>query len=334
MNLPPLPLTDGALFVDNSGWLEGLQSCHRLIEYKALYRRIAAGEKPSLNFGSCIHLCLEHRYRKYGVGEVGPDFWNELSTIIQSFFDSHPSPVDDWRTPNWALETMKRYMAKYPIEEFNLLYGPDLKPLIELPFTLPLYTHKSSLGEIPVIYTGRIDLPSIVNKEVWIGDHKTSSMLGGSFFDRMKRSAQQKGYCWAFSELTKGTDVDIKITGYFINAIRTKEPPLYVNDPTRKQGKLNPETWWTESLQREKYYTYPGMLEEWKTNTIELLEAFFWHYSRGYMPEETTYCTLFGRCPYFDICTLAKDDRGTMLASGLYTDNTWSPLHESTEPKQ
>jgi len=328
MTLPPLPLTNGVLFVDNSGWLEGLQSCHRLVEYKSLHRRISAGEKPSLNFGSCIHLCLEHRYRKYGAACPGPSFGNEIADIITKYFDSHPVPADDWRTANWAVALFKKYMERYEVEDFSILADSNGTPLVELSFTLPLYTHSSSLGEIPVVYTGRIDLPVFADGGTWVLDHKTTSVLGSQFFDRMKRSAQQKGYCWAFQELTGKP-----VTGYIVNAIRTKEPPQYVLTGT-KSGKYTPETWWQESLGRERYYLTPGAIDEWKRNTISHLETFFWHYQNGFMPESTTYCTLFGKCAYYDVCTLAKEDRGTMLNSGMFVDNDWSPLKEATEPKQ
>jgi len=327
--LPPLPLIDGCLFVDNSGWLEGLQSCHRLVEYKQLHRRIATGESAAINFGSAFHLFLEHRYRNHGVDEIKDKdkFINETSSILTRFFEDHPTPLEDWRGANWAMEMVKKYMERYPLEEFTLLHDKADKPLVELPFALPLYTHKSSLGEIPIIYTGRIDLPNAFDKEIWVTDHKTSSMLGQSFFDRMKRSAQQKGYCWSFEQLT-----GLKVTGYMINAIRTKEPPLYVQSG-KKEGKFNPETWWNETFQREKYYLAPGSLEEWKQNTIEHIETFFYHYQRGILPESTTACVYFGKCPYFDICTLSKEDRGTMLYSGMFTNNVWSPLKNPSEVK-
>ncbi len=327
MKLPPLPLVNGCLFVDNSGWLESIQSCMRMTQFKSLNRRISAGEKPALNFGSCIHLCLEHRHRKYGTTCPGPDFGNEIAAIVTKFFEEHPVPADDWRSANWMIELFKMYMQRYETEEFTLLTSDKGETLVELPFTIPLYIHKSILGEIPVIYTGRIDLPIFLDNGIYVMDHKSTSMLGSWFFDRMKRSAQQKGYCFAMREL-----LGKPIAGFIVNGIRTKEPPLYVKTG-QKQGKYTPQTWWEESFARERYYTSPSMIDEWKNNTIELMERFFYHYQRGYMPEETTACTLFGRCQYYDVCTLDAPDRGMFLASGMYTDNEWSPLHEPTQPK-
>ena len=328
--LPPLPLVGNSLFIDNSGWIEALSTCHRQLEYKSLRLRVGIGEKPALNFGSVIHLCLEHRYRKHRSDPVGPTFWNEIAAIITSYFEAHPCPVDDWRSANWAMTVMKRYMAKYESEDFALLSDASgALPMVEMPFTIPLFTHDN----INVIYTGRIDLPlSLADGTTWVMDHKTTSMIGQAHWDKMRMSSQQKGYCWAFEQLTGK-----KVTGYVVNTIRTKEPPLYVlrNEPSTKGKSQSPEAWWDESLQREKFYLKPSEMDEWKENTITLVEEFFWHYQRGYLPMETALgCTAYGRCPYFDVCTLAREDRNLLLTSGQYTDNVWSPLHQPTQSKQ
>lgn len=331
MNLPPLPLIDGALFIDNSGWVETFQTCYRYGEYKNLHLRVAADEKPALNFGSAIHLVLETRYRQ-GVDDTIP--WNDIANVLTNFYNEHPSPIEDWRSLNWAMTISKRYFERYPIEEFSLLSGPDGKPLVELSFNLPLYTHilhkdKLTQQEIPVIYTGRIDLPFSHDGQTWVMDHKTTSMMGGQFFDRMRMSSQQKGYCWAFQQLTGQ-----KVAGYVINGIRTKEPPLYIQDPNRKQGKDTPEKWWNESFQRERYWLTEGALDEWKQNVISMCKEFFYHYENDYMPMKTAWCASYGRCPYYQICTLSPEDRLAQLATGLYTANEWSPLKQPTQSQQ
>jgi len=340
MTLPPLPLVGNTLFIDNSGWIEALSTCHRQLQYKSLNLRVGAAEKPALNFGSCIHLCLEHRYRKYGTDIVGPTFWNEIADIITGFFQEHPSPIEDWRNANWALATIKRYMAKYETEDFALLGDKNGAPLIELPFAIELYRHRCPAGdntlrlqEIIVVYTGRIDLLlALADGTKWTMDHKTTSQIGQQHWDKMRLSSQQKGYCWAVEQLTGH-----KLTGFVINTIRTKEPPQYVlNNVASKYGKTQtPEAWWNESLQREKFYLKPNELDEWKRNTIALVENFFFNYERGYLPMETALgCASYGRCPYFDVCTLAEPDRDFFLASGLFADNVWSPLHQPTQSKQ
>ena len=152
-------------------------------------------------------------------------------------------------------------------------------------------------------------------------------MLGASFFDGKRMSSQPKGYCWAFQHLT-GKPVH----GYIISAIRSKEIPQYVlNGKTFGKGDKakTPEQWWNESLQREKFILKETDLAEWEVNTITLIEELLWHYRRGYMPMRIGNehaCVNYGKCAYYDVCSLHPEDRLRLLSSGQYTTNEWSPL--------
>lgn len=363
-NLPPLPLIDGCLFIDNSGFVETTNTCYRKYEYAQLRKRILAGEQPQLTFGSALHLALEYRYVKAQNQRVEPWIDDEVGVLLTDHFANYSVPEGDWRTLNWAVELFRKYNEKYTIEEFQLLRykepidcgycsgcgrvigsTPDnpihcvwcsgtgkRELMVEMSFALPLHRHimddmsykLSGLGEIPVIFTGRIDLPVSLDSRIFIMDHKTTSILGSSFFDRMMMATQMRGYCWAFRELTGQMPA-----GYIVNALRTKEPPVYVAEGktggTRKYQ--NPELWWQESFQRERYYVDAAKLDEWKQNTIDKIEEFFWHYSRGYLPTNSESCTKYNmRCPFFRVCELEQEDRLTMLNSGDYVTNTWSPL--------
>jgi hypothetical protein len=346
MNLPPLPLVENCLFVDNS-MLELLNTCGRRLNFNRLHRRIPVAESASLNFGSAIHLALELRYIQCGTEMVDSTYWQDCSTLLTRFFDQHPVPFEEYRNLNWAMEVVRRYTSKYSLEDFNLLEWQEkkmclhcqdevqphnaclfckgaghIKRMVEIPFALKL----CKLSGIDIFYCGRIDLPVQLPEGLFILDHKTTSMLGANFFDGMKRTAQQRGYCWSFQELCK-----TPVRGYIINAIRAKEPPLYVTKGTesKRTGKtLTPESWWEESLQRERFYLNPSELDEWKHNTISLLEEFLWNYNRGVLPMKTEWCvSKYGRCAYFDVCSLFPEcEREAFLSSGLFKNNDWSPL--------
>lgn len=339
--LPPLPLRNDAdfgpaLFVDNS-MLELLTTCPRALLYNKFFKRVAAVSKPSLNFGSAIHLALEHRYKTYKNMSPDPMLHEELASLLGKFFAEHPPEEGEYRNYNWALEIIRRYNDKYAIEPFQLLQGEDGKVKVELPFALPLFTYRLRDGnspagyiDIPVIYTGRIDLPVLWDDQLFVIDHKTTSMLGISFSDGMKMSAQQKGYAWALQTLTGQ-----KVAGYCINAIRVKEPPQYLLDPNSpRKGKQTVHTWWEESLCRERYFLRDGELEEWKFNAIAIIKEMFYHYEQGYFPMKTAWCNKFGRCAYFDVCSLPVEDRGILLESGNFMENTWNPLAEPTDSLQ
>lgn len=183
---------------------------------------------------------------------------------------------------------------------------------------------------VPVIYTGRIDLPISIDGQIFVNDFKTTSMLGDMFWNEMRMTAQQRGYVWAFQELTGKP-----VAGYMITALRTKEPPQYVTNGTSRGGKSqSPEQWWNESFDRQRFLLDPVHITEWKHNTIDLVEEFFWHYGRGHLPQKTKWCNSYGKCPYFDVCLLHPNDRPAFLQSGLFADNVWSPLKQPTQSRQ
>jgi hypothetical protein len=361
MSLPPLPLIDNCLFIDNSGWIENLATCSRKLQHQCLSLRVHTGEKPALNFGSAGHLAKELRYARYGNKHVDEQYYEDLTTLLTEFFDQHPTPGDDWRGLNWAIECTRKYNDRFADEDFNLLEYKEAvdcpqcrgighpedysnacliclgtgkrKLMVEMPFALPLYTHSNHRVDMPqeihVIYTGRIDLPvNIPGVGIFTNDFKHVGSLGEQFWNGERMSSQHRGYCWAFQQLT-----GMAVTGFMITAIRTKEPPQYVlaNKPSPKGGKTqSPTQWWAESIVRDRFPLRTNELDQWKNNVIELVEEFFWHYERGYMPMKTKWCNSYGKCPYLDVCSLPPEEHNLMLQSGLYALNEWSPLNKST----
>lgn len=361
MNLPPLPLRNGALYLDYSHGLDNLLTCMRKTEYNFLRNRIRADDAVALNFGTAVHLAMELRYQRYGTGSVDQHYFDDLSRVLSLHFTEHPAPMDDWRNMNWCMELIRHYLGRYPTEDFELLEwtmprkcdhcrssaevdssrefptgecpfcsGTGFsKRMVEVSFHTKLcdlrYTEPYSdiSHALPVFYTGKIDLPVLLHGKLLINDHKTSSIMGAMVFDQLNMSDQQKGYCWAFQQTT-GLAVD----GYAPNVIRSKEPPQYVLNGTEFRGKKGTITqWWEESFQRDYHYLGTGELEAWHRNTVAKVEEFLWHYSRDYLPMEPTACTRFGRCAYYDVCsTFPLADRLVLLQSPMFKDNTWSPL--------
>jgi len=319
MQLPPLPLVDGCLLIDNST-LETLTTCPRAMEYGKLYKRIFAGDKPSLTFGSAVHNALEYRYKTCKNKAPDEVQWQAQADVIEKYFLTNPAVEDDYRTSSWAIDLMKKYNQIYNVEPFNVLVDAKGETLCELSFSLPLFDYpldRMGIKSVPVIYIGRIDLPVQWDGSIWILDHKTTSMLGAQYFEAATMSSQQLGYVWAFQELTKQ-----KCQGFIINAIRVKQPPAKPKDGL--------DAWWRESFQRQRYHVQPEQLVEWKANTIALVREFFYHYEQQYFPQKTSWCIgKYGKCQYFDVCTLPQGNRETMLRSTLFQDNIWSPLKQT-----
>jgi len=319
MTLPPLPLIDGCLLIDNST-LETLTTCPRAMQYSKLHKRTLAGTRASLNFGSAIHNALEYRYKTCKNTAPTDTQWQEQGKVIEDFFTKNPAVEDDYRTSSWAVDLVKKYNQIYSVEPFNVLVDAKGDTLCELSFILDLFDHpldRLGIGTVPVKYIGRIDLPVQWDGGIWILDHKTTSMLGAQYFEAATMSAQQLGYVWAFQELTKQ-----KCQGFVINAIRVKQPPA--------KPKEGLDSWWRESFQRQRFHVQEEQLVEWKANTIALVKEFFYHYEQGMFPQKTAWCVgKYGKCQYFDVCSLPQGNRETMLTSTIFQDNTWSPLKQT-----
>jgi hypothetical protein len=297
--------------------MEYLITCARSAEYYLLRRRRIAEQRSALFFGGAIHSALEYRYRN--TDKVAPaDIPQAQSDLLGRIFAASPAAIDDHRTCSLATEIIRVYNDVYAQEEFKIV-SADGKPLVEQSFAIelcriavPRWIHES--GVVAVIYTGRIDL--VVE---WDGlfniDHKTTSIMGAGFFEEQSMSPQQEGYMWAVRKT-----LGVLPVGYVINAIRTR-PPAKTRDAVCK-----------DDFMRQKYYCASERIDEWEENIKHVLAEFLWKYEQGYLPMEKKWCIhKYGRCQYFDVCTLPRENRDMMLASGLYADNTWSPLTQAQE---
>lgn len=305
--------------VDNS-FLSQLQECPYALQMLRIQRRSLAATKSGLLFGGIGHKVLELRYKALGSALPNPAFEAEQIKLIESLYSSNPFPEDDWRTANWAVELfVKRYNAHYQIEPFNILFDKDHKPLVEVPFCVPLMTHKMSDGRvIEVDHIGRIDLVVEERGSTYIVDHKCLSMLGLNAIDDAKSSPQFPGYMRGFRAAT-----GILPIGFVVNFIRTKEAP------TKPKGGL--DAWWDENYHRHTEFVSEQQLSEWEQNACEQVEEFFWRYENDRFTQHKKSCVVkYGKCQYYGICNESpRSQHAELLSSSMYEDYNWSPLEHN-----
>lgn len=322
--LDRLHLINGCWFLDNST-LEYLQTCNRSGEYYVIRRRVGAGEKCALNFGSAIHKALEYRYMTYPE-LVPPSCMDQINKILAQWFVDHPQPFDDYRQLSLAVQVMNGYlnMPEYNPEPFVVAHV-DGKLAVEVPFSIELcrlYSQKD--GWITVIFCGKIDLIVAEGKEFWVIDHKTTKMAGKHFLWEQKMSAQWKGYCHAVMKAT-----GITPAGAIIDQIRVREP-----NKTEK-GQSSRKAVEPDDFERYRFALEPHHIPEWKDNIIGILKGFLRCYDEGFFPMETKWCIgKYGPCPYLEICDLPPVGptgelvRENALQTGLCADDTFTPLNK------
>lgn len=300
------------LEIDNSS-LEQFNVCSRSAQHYLVDGRETSRERSALTYGTAIHNGLEP-IMAHG---TSPDVLQQSADRIIDTYKNESVPIDEWRTPDRAIETLKFYSRFYDLELWKLLYI-DSKPQVELSFQIPLGTISlncpvallnKTIKNVFVIWTGRIDAIVEWDGQLWIVDHKTSSVMGPSYWEDFKLSQPQQGYTWAATKLLKQ-----RVSGSVINGIFCRKPTK-TGTPTE--------------FERQRFIYTDEQLIEWEHNTLILVSDFLSHCVRGYFPMETKQCIgKYGTCQYHPVCTSPLKDRSVILSSSEYKHVTWNPLNQ------
>lgn len=336
--LRPVPEEPNCYFftVDNSS-LDYFTKCGRAAEYYLVRSREPNRSAAALVFGGALHKAVEITL-KHGVSE---ETIQKGVGSIYTHFESLPPAVEEWRTPDLAVEVFKKYCAKYPYELFQVATSPDGTPLVEIGFAIPLgsvnvrdfvtyspqqlvvmgefdekVTWKPQTGDglglyiekIYILWSGRMDAVLTWDGMFWVMDHKTTSIAGPGFYNDFILSMQTVGYTWAATKITGH-----RVAGLVLNALVTRKPT--------KTGKAI-------EFERRRYPYSDDLLSEWEEDVLQLVTNFFSHLQRGRFPKETAWCQgKYGQCRYHEVCALPKSQRNIMLQGNLFRDVTWNPLH-------
>jgi hypothetical protein len=270
---------------------------------KVLRRRTPKGRSAALRFGGHVHAALAYKYRVMANGKEATD--DTINRILSCRFERDPLEDEDWRNVNMAQALLFEYNLKYQ----ETLDIPRLKgfPWVEKPFAL----WAGNIGKRKIIYMGRIDLVMRQGPHTYILDHKTSSILGDTYWKDAGVSEQQRGYCWAYREVSGEEPI-----GYKINVLAARKPT--------KTGKAI-------EFQRSTTFTREpaGQLDIWHANMLQQVETFLWHVDRNVFPRHHKHCVhKYGTCSFYSVCELAPTLQETALMSSEFEENTWSPLYK------
>lgn len=296
-----LPLLDGCLCLSSST-LEKFTTCPRSAKYYLIDKKVPTDTKSSLLFGRFIHKALEYRYANDGQ-LASSDIERGQLDLLGKLFANYVAPEGDFRTYDRAVQMVQEYNKSYSFEPFEVVRLADGKPATEIPFLLPLGT----IDGIPVMWKGIIDLIITIEYQHWVVDHKTTSVLGANYFAEFYLSAQGLGYIWAAQLLLKQV-----FRGLMINVLANRKPT---------------KTGVAIEFARDKIFYNPDNVEEWTNNTLQIASDLIRCCERGFFPQHMKWCVgKYGKCPYYDVCTLERSQRQTMLESGMFKDVEPSPI--------
>lgn len=345
--------------------IESLLGCNRSAEYKLIHSR-QGGSRSALTFGAAIHAGLEVWYRnKDKIGaSVWPDLTRaqlgqseadvrtltrELlltrcySAIESTFASSPPSLFPDYRTSDYAIQSFHSYITHYQ-NEILTPFIHEGKPLVEFSFAYPLgkvelptrmfelwglgtltndaeqelsCQHKQDTISVHIEWTGIIDMLAEVSGDLYVVDHKTTSIISQDFFDGFEIAMQPTGYFAAM----RAAFPDLPIKGFMANVLACRKPVAAIT----KSGK--PTTSKPFEAFRRQYHYSDWHVNEFKQDALALVEELFANVTNKFFPKKTQWCVgKYGKCPYFDVCSLPPQSRMDMLMSDQYINNTWKPV--------
>lgn len=334
----PLPLKGDHYFADNSAMNTHFQ-CPRMAAYSTSLKRKPATTSPALVFGSAIHEALECRYRTHHESPIiTSEIFDDMVEAAMRTFETEGADLDtyEYRNLSYAITTLSEYVTKHRYEQPNTHYL-DGDPCVEIPFCLPVGQFEINatiwvtdpdlndgaptlkhIDTVTIWLTGKIDMIVRKGASLWLLDHKTTSMGGAGFFDEFQTSTQFKGYKWAAQKL-----IGKPVSGIIINALMCRKP--------KADGSINFD------FIRQTIPIHDDHVTEWENTFLTTTSQFIQQHvdqdqftsPEQSFPMNTAWCKgKYGRCKFFDVCTLRPHQREQMLYSNLYTLDDWSPIKE------
>lgn len=330
INQYPIPLVDECLFIDNSAQ-EKTQTCLRSAGYYLGHRREGKKSTIAKDFGKAIHKVLEDRYRNHPA-YLGPEVIDSMVRTADKAFapEVYNTDPEDFRNYGTGISLIKKYASEYTIEEGDTYRFPTGLPFVEQAFAIPLGTilvnhdawvremdinnntisiTKRFVGNVTIVQKGKIDRVYQRDDRIYGQDHKTTSIMGPQFFAEFELSSQVHSYSWAIEQL-----IGILPSGFQINGLGVRKPT-----PSGK----------ALEFKRSIIPIYRPLVDEWKTDTLQLVATFIRGCIAGELPKETKWCVgKYGPCEYKPVCGLEPQMRQMALYSNEYRDVTWDPLKD------
>jgi len=346
--------------------IESFLGCNRLAEYKLVHSKSPQPKSALVFGAAMHAALEIWYRNKEKIGQCVADDLTEIISVdsvadftmltkeallqrcylaIESTFAEYPIGfINDYRTPEYCIQSFAEYLTHYQ-SEVVVPVTHQQKPLVEFSFSYPLgkielpmsvfqewgygklsnnaeleeHVVKSGQTSIPcsIEWTGIVDMIASFSGEHWLVDHKTTSILSGDFFDGFEIAMQPVGYVAA----ARAAFPELDIQGFMVNVLACRKP---VSAVTARGNKSTAKAF----EPHRRFYRYDQWKEtEFRTDALALIEEFIANLTSNYFPRKTQWCIAkYGKCPFFEVCSLPPEQRMMMLESGTYQENTWKPV--------
>lgn len=316
---------DYILEIDYSNFSEFLV-CPRRFENKVVRSREAAREQTALAKGNLVHKLEELRL-------LDPvDVQKKQQDAIIEDYVKIPVGAGDFRQQSFIVDVWTKYSKTYANDSWKeRVLIVEGKPFIERPFKIELMTVELNtllpyskallvavnepaddqgvfIRNLHIVLTGKIDAALELNSTIFAMDTKTTSRGGDEFFRYFNLSFQTRGYAWALQKI-----LNREVMGAIVNAIIWRAPT--------RTGKGT-------EFQRPTYFYSQDQLGEWEDSMKAHCETLVSMLVKGFFPQVSlSFRSPCVWCDYEDNCRLPRSQRAADLASNIYRDVTWNPMH-------
>lgn len=297
---------DNTTFVDWNGcFVKGL--------YTDGLRKVPAGGVAPLVFGQAVHTGM----KALMLGEPLE------AALEKAQADATVNNLDMLLDSRRNSSSLSLLLNSY-VEHTNIMTDEWLVPvelngkkIVEETFSFPIGKLHFKAGElldeaceIEVWWSGILDALVYYRNEIWVCDHKTTSVMGDKFVDDKLRSSQMLGYTMIGRLMEKFLSKPVR--GVLINALALRK-----NDFEFKLFPLPMAEW---------------KIQEWQSETLlamrNLVLNLVGFLSTGEAAPIREHCvTKYGKCKFFDLCENVPLVRDRMiLDENLFSDNKWHPI--------
>jgi hypothetical protein len=175
-------------------------------------------------FGLVMHGALERHYIGWDIKDIRP----YIHSRYNAYVEEHANRIKEDDLPKWILsrdncvKVFGEYVNYYPRDkEPEIWVDPRTgEPAIEYEFKVPVFTPKGYKSRKYQV-AGKVDMIEHDNGWLWVWDHKSRDIIGGSYAQRLQLDIQARSYCHNLQIYT-----GMPVAGFVYNSFRRKPPGL------------------------------------------------------------------------------------------------------------
>lgn len=309
-------LADGRTLVRiNSSSLSIIQECLRKSHYSLNERWLGKNESPATLFGSAIHKALEVFYLADPSQRALPKFEdaellisanpqlskdNLVLRAIAAFVERaeplRELPDTDKRSIPNGIWTLWHYFKAYIDDPYVAFVDESGRPFVERSFSFTLHEDET----LKIDYFGTVDLVVKHQKsgDLYVCDHKTSSVVGADFYNRLKPNHQYTGYLMGVRE-----SFGLPIDSFLVNCIQVKARPL--------TSRGTPPHYPRQVTTRDQ-----ADYDEFRSVIVANVHNYLRGRQTGVWPlGQVNACAQYGGCQYLAVCAAPSTLRENILQS-------------------